>query len=93
MLESFNRVSGSGNRANIEDSRIMSNKNDIDRKASAAYSPAEVEDRLYSGWLDLGMFHGDPTADRKRYSVVIPPPNVTAILQALDSELGAKLRD
>jgi len=58
----------------------MSNKNNEKSKKSKAYNPAEVEDRLYSEWLEKRYFHGHADADRPAYSVVIPPPNVTDIL-------------
>ncbi|HOP07462.1 MAG TPA: valine--tRNA ligase [candidate division Zixibacteria bacterium] len=48
-----------------------------DGKKSAAYSPAEVEDKLYQHWLEAGYFHGDAHSDKEPYSIVIPPPNVT----------------
>ncbi len=43
------------------------------------YSPAEVEDRLYSFWMDHDLFHSEPDA-REPYTIVIPPPNVTGVL-------------
>jgi len=58
----------------------MSKQNSTGSKKSAAYNPAEVEDRLLAGWLQAGYFHADPNSDRKVYSIVIPPPNVTDIL-------------
>ena len=43
------------------------------------YSPAEVEDRLYSFWMDHNLFHSEPD-NREPYTIVIPPPNVTGVL-------------
>jgi len=43
------------------------------------YSPAEVEDRLYSFWMEHDLFHSEPDA-REPYTIVIPPPNVTGVL-------------
>ena len=48
---------------------------DIDAK----YSPAQVEDKWYSYWLENRCFHSEPD-NREPYTVVIPPPNVTGIL-------------
>ncbi|MCH9032779.1 MAG: class I tRNA ligase family protein, partial [candidate division Zixibacteria bacterium] len=48
--------------------------------ASKAYSPAEVEEKWINFWEESGFFHGDPNTDKKSYSIVIPPPNVTDIL-------------
>jgi len=44
------------------------------------YNPAAVEDRLYAGWLKKGCFHADPSSPKPKYSIVIPPPNVTGVL-------------
>ncbi len=45
-----------------------------------AYSPHEVEDRIYKSWEEKGYFHASPNPDKKPYSIVIPPPNITGIL-------------
>ena len=47
---------------------------------SSAYNPKEVESELYKFWEDNKFFHADVNTDKKPYSVVIPPPNVTGIL-------------
>lgn len=46
---------------------------------SEKYSPKETEQKWYQYWLDNGYFHSEPD-ERKPYTVVIPPPNVTGIL-------------
>ncbi|MDG1139121.1 MAG: valine--tRNA ligase [Opitutales bacterium] len=45
-----------------------------------AYSPKEVEDRLYAKWLQDHSFQGKVDPDKDSYSIVIPPPNVTGVL-------------
>jgi len=45
-----------------------------------AYSPKQVEDRVYSQWVDSGRFHADETSSRTHFCIVIPPPNVTGML-------------
>ena len=45
-----------------------------------AYNPHEVEDKIYSSWEEKGYFHARPNPDKKPYSIVIPPPNITGIL-------------
>jgi valyl-tRNA synthetase len=45
-----------------------------------AYEPGQVEDRLYSQWLESGAYHADPDSKKPPFSIVIPPPNVTGIL-------------
>ncbi len=44
------------------------------------YDPKATEQRWYEAWLKGGYFHADENDDRPRYSIVIPPPNVTGIL-------------
>ncbi len=46
---------------------------------SKNYIPSEVEDKWYQHWLDKGYFKSTPD-NRKPFSVVIPPPNVTGVL-------------
>jgi valyl-tRNA synthetase len=43
-----------------------------------AYSPAEIESRLYTHWEASGYF--EPSGKGPAYSIVIPPPNVTGTL-------------
>jgi len=43
-----------------------------------AYDPRPVESVLYKRWLDAGVFQ--PRPDGEPYVIVIPPPNVTAVL-------------
>ena len=45
-----------------------------------AYEPAGVEKKWYSFWETNGLFRGKPNPNKKPYSIVIPPPNVTGIL-------------
>src|SRR5512142_2983768 len=50
------------------------------------YDPAAVEAELYGRWLDAGVFtaHAERSnragGDRDPFCVMMPPPNVTAIL-------------
>jgi len=43
-----------------------------------AYSPADIESRIYARWEACGYFA--PSAAGPAYSIVIPPPNVTGTL-------------
>src|SRR6266498_1989901 len=48
-----------------------------------AYEPGQVEDRIYSNWLQNSSFKADPAKvsdKRPAYSIVIPPPNITGVL-------------
>src|SRR5271167_2719430 len=43
-----------------------------------AFSPAEIESRIYAQWEARGYF--EPSGHGPPYSIVIPPPNVTGTL-------------
>ena len=54
------------------------------------YEPQRVEGRIYEMWEKAGCFKGDPDPEKKPFSIVMPPPNVTGQLHmghALDSTL------
>lgn len=61
-----------------------------------AYSPSEHEARIRAAWDAAGVFHADPKpvndGEKKPYSIVIPPPNVTAALH-LGHGLNNTLQD
>ena len=44
------------------------------------YDPKAAENRWYAFWLEKNYFHGTPDENKKAYSIVIPPPNVTGSL-------------
>jgi len=50
------------------------------RELAKGYEPHDVEKRWYAEWEDKGYFHAAATSDKKAYSIVIPPPNVTGAL-------------
>ena len=43
------------------------------------FDPSIVEEKWYSYWVEKKLFHSEPD-NRKAYTVVIPPPNVTGVL-------------
>ncbi|MBP5159363.1 MAG: valine--tRNA ligase [Lachnospiraceae bacterium] len=52
------------------------------------YDPGDIEDRLYSKWLEKKYFHAEVDRTRKPFTIVIPPPNITGQLHmghALDN--------
>ena len=57
-----------------------------------AYEPHKAEEKWYPRWLAAGMFHGRTDSNKKPYSIVIPPPNVTDILH-LGHALNNTLQD
>ncbi len=44
------------------------------------YNPQETEDKWCKIWEDRHLFHAEVNPDKKPFTVVIPPPNVTGIL-------------
>jgi valyl-tRNA synthetase len=56
------------------------------------YEPREVEARWYAFWEDNKMFSANPESERKGFSIVIPPPNVTGKLH-LGHALDVTLQD
>ena len=54
------------------------------------YDPKDIEDRLYTKWVSKRYFHAEVNPDKKPYTIVIPPPNITGQLHmghALDNTL------
>ena len=45
-----------------------------------SYEPSEVEQRWYAFWEEKGFFQADSASAKPRFSIVIPPPNVTGSL-------------
>ncbi|NLZ37945.1 MAG: valine--tRNA ligase [Clostridiales bacterium] len=52
----------------------------MNKELPKTYDPNELEDRLYSFWMQKGYFHAKPDDAKKPFSIVIPPPNVTGQL-------------
>ena len=60
------------------------------RELSKTYDPKDIEDRLYKFWQDKKYFHATVRPEKKPYTIVIPPPNITGQLHmghALDNTL------
>jgi valyl-tRNA synthetase len=60
------------------------------RELEKNYDPKQIEDRLYKKWEDNGYFHAEPNPDKKPFSIVMPPPNITGQLHmghALDNTM------
>jgi valyl-tRNA synthetase len=45
-----------------------------------SYAPIEFEQKWYHFWENQGYFHADNASKKPRFSIVIPPPNVTGSL-------------
>ena len=62
----------------------------MSKELAKQYDPKLVEERIYKSWVDGNYFHAEIHPDRKAYTIVIPPPNITAQLHighALDNTL------
>ncbi len=60
------------------------------KELAKTYDPKGLEDRLYQKWLDNGYFHAEVNPDKKPFTIVMPPPNITGQLHmghALDNTL------
>lgn len=63
---------------------------DDNKNIAKTYDPSQFEDRLYKTWVEKGYFHAEINPDKKPFTIVIPPPNVTGQLHmghALDETL------
>ena len=60
------------------------------KELAKAYSPGEFEERIYKFWEESGFFHAEIDNDKKPYTIMMPPPNITGQLHmghALDNTL------
>lgn len=60
------------------------------KELEKVYNPSIVEDKLYQTWIENNYFHAVADENKKPYSIVIPPPNITGQLHmghALDNTL------
>lgn len=60
------------------------------KELAKTYSPKDFEDRLYKYWEENGFFKAERDPDKKPYTIVMPPPNITGQLHmghALDCTL------
>ncbi len=44
------------------------------------YNPNDIEDKWYQYWMEKGFFKPKKDPNKKPYTILIPPPNVTGIL-------------
>ena len=62
----------------------------MSKELAKTYDPKGLEDRLYQKWLDKKYFHAKVNPDKKPFTIVMPPPNVTGQLHmghALDETM------
>ena len=62
----------------------------MSKELAKIYDPKGLEDRIYQKWLDNKYFHAQVNRDKKPFTIVMPPPNVTGQLHmghALDETM------
>lgn len=60
------------------------------KELAKSYNPSEVEDKIYNFWVSNNYFHAEMDKEKKPYTIVMPPPNITGQLHmghALDNTL------
>ena len=62
----------------------------MEKNLAKTYDPKDFEDRIYEAWEKSGAFRADRDPDKKPFTIVMPPPNITGQLHmghALDQTL------
>lgn len=62
----------------------------MNKELEKTYDPKNIEDRLYKKWMDKNYFHAEVDRDKKPFTIVMPPPNITGQLHmghALDNTM------
>ena len=62
----------------------------MSKELAKTYDPKGLEERIYQKWLDNKYFHAEVNPDKKPFTIVMPPPNVTGQLHmghALDETM------
>ncbi|KAH9503377.1 hypothetical protein Btru_072869 [Bulinus truncatus] len=68
-------------------------KKDVTKPMSKTHDPSEVEDGWYNWWVEKGFFTPQKIiAERKIFSILLPPPNVTGSLH-LGHALTGSIQD
>jgi valyl-tRNA synthetase len=65
---------------------------DAPQQLAKTYEAANVEERLYKWWESSGFFKANPNPDKKPFTIIMPPPNVTGELH-LGHALFAAVED
>ena len=62
------------------------------RELPKVYDPKEVEERIYAQWESHGCFRGKADPEKKPFTIVMPPPNVTGQLH-MGHAMDATMQD
>ena len=60
------------------------------KELDKTYNPSEIEGRIYDKWMEKKYFHAEVNRDKKPFTIVMPPPNITGKLHmghALDNTM------
>jgi len=49
-------------------------------KMEKTYNPKEFEDKIYEKWLNENAFEANVNKDKKPFTIILPPPNITGQL-------------
>ncbi len=50
------------------------------KELAKTYNPQEIENRIYENWLEKKYFHAEPNENKKPFTIIMPPPNITGQL-------------
>jgi len=62
----------------------------MEKELAKTYDPKDIEERLYEKWMNKKYFHAEVDRNKKPFTIVIPPPNITGQLHmghALDNTM------
>jgi len=60
------------------------------KELEKTYDPTAIEDRIYEKWMEKKYFHAEVRTDKKPFTIIMPPPNITGQLHmghALDNTM------
>ena len=60
------------------------------KELEKTYNPQDIEERLYDKWMKNKYFHAEVNSNKKPFTVMMPPPNITGQLlmgHALDNTM------
>lgn len=60
------------------------------KELEKTYNPQDIEERLYTKWMEKKYFHAEVDRSKKPFTIVMPPPNITGKLHmghALDNTM------
>ncbi len=75
---------------NLREHKIREDKESEMKELEKTYNPSAIEEKIYERWLNNKYFHAKPNRDKKPFTIVMPPPNITGQLHmghALDNTM------